>query len=140
VADIPGLIQGAHRNVGLGHAFLRHVERAKLLVYVVDLGGKAPWDDLRILQNELEQYRPGLTKRQSLIVANKADQVALAKGNLAILEEKVRDDKIPVVPVSAKYEKNILKLTAILRKNVERIRQQEVEQRQEQQQKYDLDG
>ncbi|CAO3600756.1 unnamed protein product [Absidia cylindrospora] len=139
VADIPGLIQGAHRNVGLGHAFLRHVERAKLLVYVVDLGGEAPWDDLKILQNELEQYRPGLTKRQSLIVANKADQVAMAKGNLAILEEKVRADNIPVVPVSAKYEKNILKLTAILRKNVERIRQEETEQRQKQQQ-HDLDA
>jgi GTP-binding protein len=134
VADIPGLIQGAHRNIGLGHAFLRHVERAKLLVYVVDLSGDAPWDDLAILQNELEQYRPGLTKRQSLIVANKADQVAIAKGNLAKLEDKVRANNIPVVPVSAKYEKNIVKLTSILRKQVETIRKQEAERRLQQQQ------
>ncbi|KAI8086175.1 obg family GTPase CgtA [Halteromyces radiatus] len=130
VADIPGLIQGAHRNVGLGHAFLRHVERAKLLVYVVDLSGKAPWDDLRILQHELEAYRPGLTERQSLIVANKADQVTLAKDNLIKLQQSVEKDKIPVIPVSAKYEKNIIKLTSILRKNVEIIRKQEAEQRQ----------
>jgi GTP-binding protein len=137
VADIPGLIQGAHRNIGLGHAFLRHVERAKLLVYVVDLSGDAPWDDLATLQNELEQYRPGLTKRQSLIVANKADQVAIAKGNLAKLEDKVRANNIPVVPVSAKYEKNIVKLTSILRKQVEAIRKQEAERRL-QQQEFDL--
>ncbi|KAL7317231.1 GTPase of the mitochondrial inner membrane that associates with the large ribosomal subunit [Mucor circinelloides] len=126
VADIPGLIQGAHRNVGLGHAFLRHVERAKILVYVIDVSGPSPFDDLKTLQYELEAYRPGLTKRQSLIVANKADKVGTAKENLAKLQKQV-GSSIPIVPVSAKYEKNVLKLTSVLRKEVERIRIEEEE-------------
>ncbi|KAI9314174.1 P-loop containing nucleoside triphosphate hydrolase protein, partial [Dichotomocladium elegans] len=117
VADIPGLIKGAHENIGLGHAFLRHVERAKILIYVIDLSGPAPWDDLETLKNELEAYRPGLTERTSLIVANKADQVKSAKVNLAKLQALVRD--IPIVPVSARYEKNILKLTSMMRVLVE---------------------
>ncbi|ORX61450.1 obg family GTPase CgtA [Hesseltinella vesiculosa] len=123
VADIPGLIQGAHRNVGLGHAFLRHVERAKLLAYVVDLSGQAPWDDLQVLRNELEAYRPGLTRRQSLIIANKADLIATAKPNLATLQAKYPD--LPIIPVSARYDKNIVKLTSSLRKIVDTIRQQD---------------
>lgn len=125
VADIPGLIKGAHLNIGLGHAFLRHVERAKLLVYVIDVSGPSPWDDLRTLQEELEAYKPGLTDRQSLIVANKADKVALAKENLQTLQAQV--NHIPIIPVSARYEKNVLKLTSVLRKEVERIRAEEVE-------------
>ncbi|KAI9253563.1 obg family GTPase CgtA [Sporodiniella umbellata] len=125
VADIPGLIKGAHMNIGLGHAFLRHVERAKLLVYVIDVSGPAPWDDLRTLQDELEAYKPGLTERQSLIVANKADKVALAKENLQQLVSQVKN--IPIIPVSARYEKNVLKLTSFLRKEVERIRMEEIE-------------
>lgn len=128
VADIPGLIQGAHRNVGLGHAFLRHVERAKILVYVIDVSGPSPYDDLKTLQYELEAYRPGLTKRQSLIVANKADKVGTAKENLALLQRQV-NKSIPIVPVSARYEKNVIKLTSVLRKEVERIRFEEEETR-----------
>ncbi|CAO3641251.1 unnamed protein product [Cunninghamella blakesleeana] len=122
VADIPGLISGAHKNIGLGHSFLRHVERAKILVYVIDISGEAPWDDIKTLQYELEAYRPGLTKRQSLIVANKADKVATAKHNLDILQEKIKNENIPIVPISARYEKNIIKLTSILRKKVEEIK------------------
>jgi GTP-binding protein len=106
--------------VGLGHAFLRHVERAKILVYVIDVSGPSPLEDLKTLQHELEAYRPGLTKRQSFIVANKADKVGTAKDNLMELQKLV--DTIPIIPVSARYEKNVLKLTSVLRKEVERIR------------------
>ncbi|KAL0074572.1 P-loop containing nucleoside triphosphate hydrolase protein [Phycomyces blakesleeanus] len=127
VADIPGLIQGAHRNVGLGHAFLRHVERAKILVYVIDLSGETPWEDLKVLQSELEAYRPGLTKRQSLIIGNKADRVTTARDNLTRLQAEAKD--IPVIPVSARYEKNILKLTSVLRKEVERLRVEDIERK-----------
>ncbi|KAI8378604.1 obg family GTPase CgtA [Blakeslea trispora] len=124
VADIPGLIKGAHRNVGLGHTFLRHVERAKILVYVIDVSGPNPYEDLKTLQYELEAYRSGLTERQSLIVANKADKVGTAKENLALLQKQV-GQSIPIIPVSAKYEKNVLKLTSVLRKQVEHIRSKE---------------
>ncbi|OBZ89566.1 GTPase Obg [Choanephora cucurbitarum] len=124
VADIPGLIKGAHRNIGLGHTFLRHVERAKILVYVIDVSGSNPFEDLKTLQYELEAYRSGLTERQSLVVANKADKVGRAKENLASLQKQV-GQSIPIIPVSAKYEKNILKLTSVLRKQVELIRSKE---------------
>ena len=76
VADIPGLIEGAHRNVGLGHDFLRHIERTKILMYVLDTAGtegRDPVSDFRHLQNELELYAPDITARPSLIVANKMD-------------------------------------------------------------------
>ncbi|RHY23092.1 hypothetical protein DYB36_010974 [Aphanomyces astaci] len=76
VADLPGLIEGAHRNVGLGHSFLRHIERTKVLLYVLDTAGsegRDPVDDFHHLQNELELYAPNITSRPSLIAANKMD-------------------------------------------------------------------
>ncbi|PKY23453.1 GTP-binding protein Obg/CgtA, partial [Rhizophagus irregularis] len=127
IADIPGLIQGAHKNVGLGHSFLRHIERSKVLVYVIDLSKNKPWEDWNSLQNELEKYRSGLTKRPSLIVANKADITEKAKKNLPIFETilKEKEQKIVIVPVSAKYKKNIVKVTTLLRQIVEKVREKE---------------
>ncbi|CAG8472006.1 8446_t:CDS:2 [Funneliformis mosseae] len=128
VADIPGIIQGAHKNIGLGHSFLRHIERSKVLVYVVDLSGNQPWEEWYILQSELEKYRPGLTKRSSLIVANKADITEKSKENFPIFEAKVKEmfkEEIVIVPVSAKYKKNIVKVTTLLRQMVEKVREKE---------------
>ncbi|PKC10868.1 GTP-binding protein Obg/CgtA [Rhizophagus irregularis] len=127
IADIPGLIQGAHKNVGLGHSFLRHIERSKVLVYVIDLSKNKPWEDWNSLQNELEKYRSGLTKRPSLIVANKADITEKAKKNLPIFETilKEKEQEIVIVPVSAKYKKNIVKVTTLLRQIVEKVREKE---------------
>src|SRR5258705_2497110 len=74
VCDVPGLIEGAHRNVGLGHEFLRHVERCKVLVLLLDMAGadgRVPWDDYNSLLRELELYDPALLKRPRLVVANK---------------------------------------------------------------------
>jgi GTP-binding protein len=76
IADIPGLIDGAHKNVGLGHSFLRHIERTKVLLYLLDgvgTEGRDPWTDLEHLQRELELYCPNLTSRPSLVLANKMD-------------------------------------------------------------------
>jgi GTP-binding protein len=116
MADIPGLIKGAHRNVGLGHRFLRHVERSKMLVYVIDLGGEAPWEDLATLQDELETYKKGLTDRPSVVVANKADLGVVAKKNLERLRVQT---SLPVVPLSAKERKNIYTLTSLMRRMIE---------------------
>ncbi|MBE6363548.1 MAG: GTPase ObgE [Lentisphaerae bacterium] len=102
LADIPGLIDGAHRNVGLGHAFLRHIERTSVLLYVLDMGGvdgRAPWDDLVSLEQELELYLPGLSKRPSLIVANKMD-LPDAEANLAELKQRLAGDAREIIPVS----------------------------------------
>lgn len=75
IADCPGLLPNAADNVGLGHDFLRHIERSKVLVFVIDLSGKDPVKDLQVLKQELEDYKPGLSSRAKVIVANKADRV-----------------------------------------------------------------
>ena len=121
MADIPGLIEGAHKNVGLGHKFLRHVERSRMLVYVIDLAGKAPWKDFQTLQFELEAYSSGLTSRPSLIVANKADLGEVPRRNLEKLKQ-ITD--LPIVPVSAKEKKNIYTLTSLMRKMIQELKQE----------------
>ncbi|MDW7673889.1 MAG: GTPase ObgE [Bacillota bacterium] len=76
VADIPGLIEGAHTGVGLGHEFLRHVERTRLLLHIVDIAGtegRDPVDDINIINSELQKYDERLAKRPQLLVANKID-------------------------------------------------------------------
>ncbi|OPZ31238.1 MAG: GTPase ObgE [Lentisphaerae bacterium ADurb.BinA184] len=96
VADIPGLMDGAHRNVGLGHDFLRHIERCRILVYVLDTAGvdnRLPWDDLDALRRELELYKEGLTAKPSVIVANKMDLPEAAE-NLKRLRKHVGRTKV----------------------------------------------
>jgi GTP-binding protein len=78
VADVPGLIEGAHRGLGLGHQFLRHLERTKILVHLVDVSGASgrdPVEDLDILRRELELFRPELAAKLQLVAANKMDAV-----------------------------------------------------------------
>ncbi len=119
VADIPGLIDGAHRNVGLGHHFLRHIERTHLLIYVIDMAGidgRTPWDDFRHLQNELELYMKGLSKRPALIAANKMDLPESAE-NLALLQDELAAEPIEIIPISAD-KCDIGELKALLRRKV----------------------
>ncbi|HUD83041.1 MAG TPA: GTPase ObgE, partial [Candidatus Saccharimonadales bacterium] len=103
VCDVPGLIEGAHRNVGLGHAFLRHIERCKLLVLLLDMAGtdgRDPVDDYKQLLEELGMYDAALLKRPRLVVANKMDEPA-AEANLKKFKRKVR--KTAVLPISAAF-------------------------------------
>ncbi|KAL2480883.1 putative GTP-binding protein OBGM [Abeliophyllum distichum] len=119
VADIPGLIRGAHENRGLGHAFLRHIERTKVLAYVVDLSvaiddkkGIPPWEQLKDLILELESYCEGLSNRPSLVVANKIDEA----GTEEVYEElRQRVPGVPIFPVCAVLEEGIPKLKAGLK-------------------------
>lgn len=103
VADIPGLISGAHLNHGLGFSFLRHIDRCLLLLYVLDLSDDAPWQQLDELRYELEQYQPGLSSRPHAVVANKSD-LPMAAENLRRLREHVN---LPVLAISAKYKTDI---------------------------------
>src|SRR5438094_2596176 len=78
VADVPGLIEGAHRGLGLGHQFLRHLERTKVLVHLVDVtseSGRDPAGDLETVRNELERYQPTLAAKPQIVAANKIDAV-----------------------------------------------------------------
>ena len=104
VCDVPGLIEGAHRNVGLGHEFLRHIERCKVLVLLLDMAGtdgRAPWDDYKNLLSELELYDPALLERPRLVVANKMDEPA-AEENLKKFKRRIR--KTPVLPIAAAFD------------------------------------
>lgn len=98
MVDVPGLIEGAHKGVGLGDYFLRHIERAKCLVYVVDMAGnegRKPWDDYRCLVEELKQYRVDLIERPFVIVGNKMD-LPDASANLEQFEKKIGINPIPI--------------------------------------------
>jgi GTP-binding protein len=101
VADIPGLIEGAHQGVGLGHRFLRHIERTKVLVHVVDTAGtegRDPRSDVRAVNKELGLYNPELLKRPMVIAANKMDLPGAAK-NLHLLQKEFPEYQI--YPISA---------------------------------------
>ncbi len=118
VCDVPGLIEGAHQNVGLGHAFLRHIERCKILVLLVDMAGadgREPWDDYKKLLTELELYDPGLLERPRLVVANKMDEPA-AEENLKKFKRRVR--KTPVLPISAAFDQGVDKFKTLIREAV----------------------
>jgi GTPase len=110
VADIPGLIDGAHRNVGLGHDFLRHIVRCRLLIFVLDVAGsegRSPLADLGSLRRELDLYDPQLSERPWIIVANKMDLPG-AEENLRALQQRFADRTI--VPVSAEQSKGTAQL------------------------------
>lgn len=102
MADIPGLIEGAHTGAGLGHEFLRHTERTRLILHVLDISGseeRDPLEDLRIIQDELRQYSPELALRPVIIVGNKID-IPGAEEHLQRLKEAV-DDQQEIFAVSA---------------------------------------
>ncbi|KAI3679867.1 hypothetical protein L2E82_50847 [Cichorium intybus] len=119
VADIPGLIKGAHENRGLGHAFLRHIERTRVLAYVVDLSagldgrkGVPPWEQLRDLVLELEFYCEGLSGRPGLVVANKIDEIGASE---VYDELRKRVSGVNIFPVCAVLEEGVGELKDGLR-------------------------
>jgi len=101
IADVPGLIEGAHRGLGLGHEFLRHITRCPILIFVIDAAGsegRSPVEDLQNLRKEIDLYDPALSSRPWLVVANKMD-LPTANENLEMLRE--RFPKISIFPISA---------------------------------------
>ncbi|MCB1229136.1 MAG: GTPase ObgE [Verrucomicrobiae bacterium] len=101
MADIPGIIEGAHANVGLGHQFLRHITRCRLLLFVLDMAaidGRDPISDLQNLRTEVKLYDEELSKRPWLIVANKLD-LEISEENLGFLRS--RFPKQEIIPISA---------------------------------------
>ena len=101
IADIPGLIEGAHRGLGLGHEFLRHITRCRILLFVVDVAGsegRNPIEDLQQLRKEIDLYDPLMSQRPWFVIANKMDLPGTAE-NLEALRKKF--PKIDIVGVSA---------------------------------------
>jgi GTP-binding protein len=119
VCDVPGLIAGAHLNVGLGHAFLRHIQRCKILILLLDMAGtdnRAPWDDYQQLLQELELYDPALLEKPRYVVANKMDEAA-AEENLKKFKRKVK--KSSVLPIAAAFDQGVEKFKKLIRESVE---------------------
>lgn len=107
VCDVPGLIEGAHRNVGLGHEFLRHIERCKVLVLLLDMAGtegRAPWEDYQNLLTELALYDPALAQKPRLVAANKMDEPPAVQ-NLTKFKRRIR--KTRVLPMAAAFDEGI---------------------------------
>ncbi|MFJ7933543.1 GTPase ObgE [Sporosarcina sp. NPDC096371] len=103
LADLPGLIEGAHAGVGLGHQFLRHIERTRVIIHVIDMSGlegRDPYEDFVTINEELEMYNLRLTERPQIIVANKMDMPEAAD-NLKVFKEKLGDEDARIFPVSA---------------------------------------
>ena len=114
VADIPGLIEGAHKNLGLGHAFLRHITRCHLLLFVLDMAGsegRNPIEDLQHLRREIDLYDARLSRRPWRVVANKMDLPG-AEENLVALQRRFPDRE--VISLSAKEQKGIVSLKRAL--------------------------
>ena len=103
IADIPGLVEGAHRGVGLGHSFLRHIERTRVLIHVVDMAAvdqRDPWDDYVRINDELVQYRPELAQRPQIIALNKSD-LPDSEVFIDAYLARFRAEKRPVFVISA---------------------------------------
>lgn len=105
IADIPGLIEGASQGVGLGHAFLKHIERTKVMIHIVDAAsveGRDPIADIYAINQELENYNPELLKKPQVIAANKIDAIYdEAESALPALKEEFESQGIRVFPISA---------------------------------------
>ena len=104
IADIPGIIAGAHQNRGLGYEFLRHIERTKLLIFMLDasgIDGRTPLKDWKVLQNEIKEYNPELLERPYLVVLNKID----TDESVPLIEEFLEKSRLP--------KKSVLKICAI---------------------------
>jgi len=103
VADIPGLVKGAHAGKGLGHGFLRHIERTAVIVHILDMAaleGRNPIEDFEVINRELELYDLELAHRPQIVAGNKMD-IPEAQANLPVVERYMQERDIPFFPISA---------------------------------------
>ncbi len=117
VADIPGLIEGAHEGIGLGHEFLRHIERCRMLLFVIDMAGsegRDPRDDFAQLRKEVSLYQKELGERPYLVIANKMDLPEAAE-NLKKFKRRVKRE---IVPLDGADDATVEKLKAVLRREL----------------------
>jgi len=114
IADIPGLIEGAHRNIGLGHHFLKHVVKSKILAFVIDFARPEPWMDYNVLVSELNSYKKGLAWKCRLVIANKADLVKDIEKVVGEFHAKISSN-VTVLPVSSKNKSGLSEATHFIK-------------------------
>jgi GTP-binding protein len=127
VADVPGLIEGAHDGHGLGHQFLRHIERTKVLVHLVDVSGASgrdPIEDFDTIRRELDLYNADLLKKPQLVAANKIDAVDEPK-RVTALEKRAKKLKLPFFKISAVTGEGVKELVEASWPIIEKARQEE---------------
>ena len=126
IADIPGLIEGAHLGHGLGTKFLRHVERTKILLHLIDVSpytGRDPVQDFKTVMKELEAFSPRLVKRHQILVANKIDLLKNGKDGLEEVKKLAREGGIPFFAISALKEKGLRELVNETAMNLEQFKE-----------------
>lgn len=126
IADIPGLIEGAAEGIGLGHEFLRHIERTKVMIHMVDAAsteGRDPIEDIRIINEELASYNEELAHRPQVIAANKIDVFYGEEGEdvITLLKEEFEPKGIKVFPISAVSGKGVKELLYYVRERLNEI-------------------
>jgi len=121
IADIPGLIKDAHLGAGLGHKFLRHIERTRILLHVIDASGEGdqPLTDYHVLENELRQFKEELAGRHKLILLNKIDLLPESESLLRLQEQFERNLGLQVLPISALNGVGLENLKAIMAETLE---------------------
>ncbi len=126
VADIPGLVEGAHEGVGLGHRFLRHVERTRVLLHILsaeDVVPDAPWAGFDLIDAELAAYNPELAQKKQILVVNKID--LLEPDALEAMRQRARDDGRHILFMSAKHGDGVDAVVAALWEAVSQGREEE---------------
>ncbi len=129
MADIPGLIEGAAEGVGLGHDFLRHIERTRMLVHVVDASGcegRDPVADVYAINKELEAYDADLEKRPQIIAANKIDSIVTDDDPIKRLRDEFEPKGVKVIPISAATKAGVSELINEVRSMLENIKEKTV--------------
>jgi GTP-binding protein len=127
IADIPGLIEGASEGAGLGHQFLRHIERTRVMIHLVDAAsteGRDPVDDIYKINTELEKYQADLTKRPQVIAANKIDAIYVEEGQEDPVERIKREFEpkgIKVFPISAATGKGVKELLYYVQSELDKL-------------------
>ncbi|MBM3304608.1 MAG: GTPase ObgE [Candidatus Aminicenantes bacterium] len=124
VADIPGLVAGAHLGQGLGVRFLRHIERTKMLVHLVDVSpytGRDPVEDYHVIMKELRAFNPEVAARPQVLAANKVDLLGKDKSRLTSIKKLAAGKKIPFFAVSAIKEEGLRPLVEALARGLARL-------------------
>lgn len=131
IADIPGLIEGASEGIGLGHEFLKHIERTKMIIHMVDAAsteGRDPIEDIKAINEELKNYNPELAKKPQVIGANKCDIFYGTEEEtvITLLKEELEPQGIKVLPISAVSGKGVKELLYFVREQLNKLDQEPI--------------
>ncbi len=132
VADLPGLIEGAHLGHGLGVKFLRHIERTKVLVHILDVSpysGRDPVHDYKVVMKEIEAFNPEMARRHQILVANKTDLLGPDKKRLEAVKKLAKKEGLALFAISALKGEGLKKLISAMAEALERLNEENTERR-----------